>query len=131
MGAQAAVFDIGDRSRARQVGKVTFGESVLGASEDPHAFTWLPDADAAITTLQSSGMVSGMEPGIEPDMESGIEPSAQPSEGPSMILLRVSPSGELSTEELPSPGGYEQRSLPLDDDRVALTGSTVRIITVG
>ena len=36
------------------------------ASEDPHAFTWLPDADAAITTLQSSGMVSGMEPGMEP-----------------------------------------------------------------
>ena len=55
LGAQAAVFDIRDRSRARQVDKVTFGDSSLGASEDPHAFTWLPAADAAITTLQSSG----------------------------------------------------------------------------
>ena len=72
LGAQAAVFDIRDRSRARQVDKVTFGDSSLGASEDPHAFTWLPASDAAITTLQSSGVVSGMEPGTEPD-ERGAE----------------------------------------------------------
>jgi uncharacterized secreted protein with C-terminal beta-propeller domain len=117
LGAQAAVFDISDRTRARQLGKVTFGESLLGASQDPHAFTWLPDADAAITTLQTSG--------TEPDVDSSTEPDKQ------MILLRVSPSGELTTEQLPSPGGYEQRSLPLDNGRVALTGSTVRIVEVG
>ncbi len=127
LGAQAAVFDISDRTRARQVGKVTFGESMLGASQDPHAFTWLPDADAAITTLQTSGVTSGAEPGTEP----GAVPdpsSTQP--GNQMILLRVSPSGELTTEQLPSPGGYEQRSLPLADGRVALTGSNVTIIEV-
>ena len=122
MGAQAAVFDISDRSRARQVGRVTFGESLLGASEDPHAFTWLPGADAAITTLQSSG--------VDPGVESGTESDTHLAEGSTMILLRVSPSGALSTEQLPSPGGYEQRSLPLDDGRVALTGSTVTLVDV-
>ena len=126
MGAQAAVFDIRDRSRARQVDKVTFGESVLGASEDPHAFTWLPESDAAITTLQRSGVDSGIEPGMEP----GTEPSMQPNGGPAMVLLRVSPSGELSAKELPAPGGFEQRSLPLDNGRVALTGSTVTIVDI-
>ena len=51
LGAQAAVFDVGDPSRARQVGKVTFGhDSALGAAEDPHAFTWLPGSRAAITS---------------------------------------------------------------------------------
>ncbi len=117
LGAQAAVFDIRDRSRARQVGKVTFGEqSWLAASEDPHAFTWLPEADAAITTLQRPGVNSGLGSGMET------------TTGTSMVLLRVAPSGELSTEELPSPGGWEQRALPLDDGRVALTGSTVTIV---
>ena len=79
IGAQAAVFDIGDRSRARQVGKVTFGEqSGLGASEDPHAFTWLPDSDAAITTLQWPGVGSGMEPGMEPGTEPRHRATAPP-----------------------------------------------------
>ena len=63
LGAQAAVFDIRDRSRARQVDKVTFRDSSLGASEDPHAFTWLPASDAAITTLQSSGVEPGWNRG--------------------------------------------------------------------
>jgi hypothetical protein len=126
LGAQAAVFDIRDRSRARQVDKVTFRDGALGASEDPHAFTWLPASGAAITTLQSSGAVSGTEePGIEP----GMEPDG-PSDGPAMVLLRVSRSGQLSTEALPSPGGWEQRALPLPDGRVALTGSTVTLVEV-
>jgi uncharacterized secreted protein with C-terminal beta-propeller domain len=126
LGAQAAVFDIRDRSRARQVDKVTFRDSSLGVSADPHAFTWLPASDAAITTLQGSGVVPRMEPGMEP----GMEPSVEPSDGPGMVLLRVSRSGELSTEALPSPGGWEQRALPLADGRVALTGSTVTLVEV-
>jgi uncharacterized secreted protein with C-terminal beta-propeller domain len=116
LGAQAAVFDIGDRTRARQVGKVTFGEdSRLGASDDPHAFTWLPgDAagtGAAITSLQRSS------PG-----------SATSDRGATLVLLRVSPAGQLSTEELPSPGGWQPRALPLEDGRVALVGEQVRVI---
>ena len=134
VGAQAAVFDIRDRSRARQVDKVTFRDGSLGASEDPHAFTWLPASDAAITTLQSLGAVSGMEPdmepGVEPGPEPGMVPGMEPSDGPAMVLLRVSRSGELSTEALPSPGGWEQRALPLAEGRVALTGSTVTLVEV-
>ncbi len=112
LGAQAAVFDLSNPTRAQQVGKVTFGEeSWLAASEDPHAFTWLPDADAAITSLSRMGHASG---------DGGTE----------MVVLRVSPSGELSTELLPSPGGYEQRALPLGDGRVALVGNEVRLVTL-
>ena len=117
LGAQAAVFDIADASRARQVGKVTFGEeSYLAASEDPHAFTWLPDANAAITSLQRWNTAWDME--------------GQQDNGTEMVLLRVAPSGSVSTEELPSPGGYQQRALPLDSGRVALVGERVEIVSV-
>ncbi len=129
-GAQAAVFDISDPRRARQVGKVTFADSQLAASDDPHAFTWLPNANAAITSIQSWRTLvfdqpSQTEPGqVEPDQ---IEPVDQ---GYAMVLLRVSPSGEVSTERLPSPGGWESRALPLDGDRVALVGNTVKIVSI-
>ena len=131
LGAQAAVFDIADRSRARQIGKVTFGaDSHLAASDDPHAFTWLPGANAAITSLERWGNEAfGMEGQTEPDQ---IEPSQiKPvDQGTAMVLLRVSPSGAVSTEQLPSPGGWQQRALPLDGDRVALVGTTVRIVSI-
>ena len=86
LGAQAAVFDIRDRSRARQVDKVTFRDGSLGASEDPHAFTWLPASDAAITTLQSSGAVSGTEPGTEPGMGAEWGAERRSSDGPAAGL---------------------------------------------
>ncbi len=114
LGAQAAVYDITDPTRARQVGKVTFGgESHLVASEDPHAFTWLPGANAAITSLQRWNPDWNAE-----QQESGIE----------MVLLRIAPSGEVSTERLPSPGGRQSRALPLEGGRVALAGEQVEII---
>ena len=110
LGAQAAVFDIGDLSRARQVGKVTFGaDSALTAAEDPHAFTWLPGSRAAITSVQRW---NGTDDAVTP------------------VLLRVSPTGELSSRDLPSPGGWDQRALPLEDGRVALVGETVEIVSV-
>jgi hypothetical protein len=110
LGAQAGIFDTSNLTRARQVGKVTFGEhSLLGAAEDPHAFTWLPGAQAAITTLERRDALGG---------------------GPALVLLRVAPSGGISAEDLPSPGGWQQRALPLPDGRVALVGSAVRIVEV-
>jgi uncharacterized secreted protein with C-terminal beta-propeller domain len=109
-GAQAGIFDTSNLTRARQVGKVTFGEhSLLGAADDPHAFTWLPGAQAAITTLERWDALGG---------------------GPALVLLRVTPSGGISAEDLPSPGGWQQRALPLPDGRVALVGSAVRIVEV-
>jgi uncharacterized secreted protein with C-terminal beta-propeller domain len=109
LGAQVGVFDIGDPAQAKQLGKATFGkESQLGASDDPHAFTWLPGSDAAITTL-----------------------TRWSSDSTEMVLLRVTPTGEVSTRQLPSPGGWQARALPLEDGRVALVGSTVRIVDLG
>jgi uncharacterized secreted protein with C-terminal beta-propeller domain len=103
-GAQAAVFDIADTAHARQVGKLTFGtNSWLEAADDPHAFTWLPAAQAAITSVQDGAHSS-------------------------MVLLRVLPDGSLSTRELGSVGGWGSRALPLPDGRVALVGHQVRIV---
>ena len=109
LGAQVGVFDLADPTRTRQVGKATFGlDSFLGADDDPHAFTWLPDVHAAITTLQR------MEP---------------PRAG-ARALLRVSPTGTLTTEDLPSPGGHQPRALPLEDGRVALVGTSVEVVSI-
>jgi uncharacterized secreted protein with C-terminal beta-propeller domain len=107
-GAQVGVFELADPTRTRQVDKVTFGlDSWLNASEDPHAFTWLPSAHAAITTLQRMDRSE-----------------------PELVLLRVSTTGVLGTEDLPSPGGQQPRALPLNGDRVALVGTSVRVVEI-
>lgn len=117
LGAQVGVFDIADPTRARQIGKATFGpDSHLTASDDPHAFTWLPGSDAAITSLDRWS-----QPGWESDGT---------NEGTQMVLLRVAPSGAISTEDLPSPGGWQPRALPLPDGRVALVGAEIRLVAV-
>jgi uncharacterized secreted protein with C-terminal beta-propeller domain len=104
LGAQAAVFDIADTSDVHQVGKVTFGtNSWLEAADDPHAFTWLPAAHAAVTSVQDGSRTS-------------------------MVELRVGADGSLSTHELGSVGGWGARALPLADGRIALVGDRVRIV---
>ena len=112
-GAQAAVLDVSDPTGTRQVDTLTFGEGTsLDVAEDPHAFVWLPDRSAGVTTLQRW-------------------PTDGSAGGPTQLLLRVSPSGALSTEELPGTGGWTRRALPLPDGRVALTGRTLRLVEVG
>ncbi|MET0837584.1 MAG: beta-propeller domain-containing protein [Marmoricola sp.] len=107
LGAQAAVFDLRDLTRTRQVDKLGFGrDSWFEASEDPRAFTWLPGGQAAITNLQTG---TGSTP----------------------VLLRVSPDGSLTSEDLPSVGEWGTRALPLPDGRVALAGDRVRIVDAG
>lgn len=108
LGAQAGVFDVSDPARAQQVGRVTFGEQTyLRVSDDPHAFTWLPDANAAITSLEDGSRT-----------------------GSAVVLLRVSATGALTREDLPSPGGWQPRALPLQDGRVALVGQRVLLVPV-
>ena len=107
LGAQAAVFDLGDTANTRQLDKLTFGRnSWFEASEDPRAFTWLPGGQAAIANLSG---------------ETGTTP----------VLLRVADDGSLTGEDLPSVGEWGTRALPLPDRRVALAGDQLRIIDVG
>ena len=106
LGAQAAVFDVADTTQARQVDKVTFGYgSRFEAAEDPHAFTWLPDQRSAIANLQGRN-------------------------GSAPVLLHVAADGSVTTRDLGSDGEWGQRALPLEDGRVALVGSTVRLVDV-
>ncbi len=106
LGAQAAVYDIGEVSRARQVDKVTFGHaSYFPAAQDPRAFTWLPGARAAVASLQQEDRST-------------------------MLLLRVGGDGSLTVGDLPEVSGYNARALPLPDDRVALVGDSVRVVGV-
>ncbi len=105
LGSQASVYDIGEVTRARQVGKVTYGQySYFPAAQDPRAFTWLPGAGAGIAALVTEDRAT-------------------------LVLLRVGPDGSLTSSTLPDVG-WGARALPLPGDRVALVGDTVRIIEV-
>lgn len=107
LGAQAAVFDVRDLTDARRVDTLAFGrDSWFEAAGDPHAFTWLPGADAAITFVQT-GLGSGP------------------------VLLRVAPDGTLTAQKLPPVGDWGSRALPLPDGRVALAGDRIEIVEVG
>ena len=64
-------------------------------------------------------------------MEPGMDRMPSRATVPRWSCCGSPASGELSTEALPSPGGWEQRALPLADGRVALTGSTVTLVDVG
>jgi len=110
-GAQAAVFDISDPSSSRQLDRVGLGpETHLGASDDPHAFTWLPGSATAVTSLQR--WTGGKD-------------------GASMLVVRVRADGSLLTRETDGPGGWAPRALPLEDGRVALAGDEVRLVELG
>jgi hypothetical protein len=51
-GAQAALFDVSDLTRPRRTDVVGYrAASVAAAAADPRQFTWLPDADTALTVV--------------------------------------------------------------------------------
>lgn len=110
-GAMVSVLDVGDPRAARELDRLRFGpESWLEATEDPHAFTWLPEVQAAVTTLEQWGAA-------ETD-----------GDQTSLVLVTVSPGGTLASRPLPDPGGAAPRALPLGAGRVALVGSAVRVV---
>ncbi len=111
-GATASVLDVDDTRDVRELDRLRFGaESWLEATEDQHAFTWVPEAQAAVTALDRWGL------------------TARPAgDSTSLVLLRVSPSGALTSRLLPDPGGSALRALPLGAGRVALVGTTVRVV---
>ena len=107
-----SVLDVGDPRAARELDRLRFGpESWLEATEDPHAFTWLPEVQAAVTTLEQWGAAR-----------------RRTATRPRWCCWTVSPRGTLASRPLPDPGGAAPRALPLGAGRVALVGSTVRVV---
>jgi uncharacterized secreted protein with C-terminal beta-propeller domain len=109
LGAQAAVFDIGDLTDPRRVSHQAFGlYSSMPALDDPREFTWLPDRRTGLTT------VTGWD-----------------GDHNRLVALRVSPTGALSAHDVATDVGWNVRTLPLDDGRVALVDEAgVRVLTV-
>jgi hypothetical protein len=100
LGAQAAVFDIGDLTDPRRVSQQRLGlYSSLPALDDPRGFTWLPERRTGLTTV-ASWMGNG--------------------DRSQLLALHVAPSGALSTRVLATDVGWDSRTLPLADGRVAL-----------
>lgn len=106
LGAQAAVFDVRDLRHPRRLGvtKLGWGTTLL-AGQDPHQFTWLPGTAAAVATVRGTDGLNRQ------------------------VLLRVARDGTLTASELPYVAGYDLRALPLPNDRVALVGDTVRVLS--
>jgi len=108
LGSQAAVFDIGNLSDPRRVSTQGFGEqSSLPALDDPRGFTWLPDGRTGLTTVTS-----------------------WTSDHARLVALHVTPSGALEARDLATDVGWNARTLPLDDGRVALVDENLRILDV-
>jgi uncharacterized secreted protein with C-terminal beta-propeller domain len=101
LGAQAAVFDIGDLADPRRVSQRRLGlYSSLPALDDPRGFTWLPDRRTGLTSVASWMGGNG--------------------DRSRLLALRVASNGALSARVLATDVGWDSRTLPLDDGRVAL-----------
>jgi hypothetical protein len=109
LGGQAAVFDIGDLHDPRRISTQGFGEqSSLPALDDPRGFTWLPDGRTGLTTV-----------------------ATWTSDRTRLVALHVTPSGALEARDLATDVGWNARTLPLEDGRVALVDEKqLRILEV-
>jgi uncharacterized secreted protein with C-terminal beta-propeller domain len=109
LGAQAAVFDVADLTHPRRVAQQGFGEqSSLPALEDPRGFTWLPDRRTGLTTV-----------------------AGWTSDRARLVALHVTDGGALEAHDLATDVGWNARTLPLDDGRVALVDEGLRVLDVG
>jgi len=109
LGAQAAVFDIGHLADPRRVSQQGFGEqSSLPALGDPRGFTWLPDRRTGVTAVASwtGGRLR-------------------------LVALHVDGNGTLEARDLATDVGWNARTLPLADGRVAVVDQGVRLLDVG
>jgi len=109
LGAQAAVFDIADLADPRRVSQQGFGaESSLPALDDPRGFTWLPDRSTGLTTVAS-----------------------WTSDRSRLVALHVGADGALEARDLATDVGWNARTLPLADGRVAVVDEGLRVLDVG
>jgi Beta propeller domain len=111
-GAQAATFDLHDRSAVRRADTYAFGaQTDLAAGWDPRAFTYLPAESTFVTPVLSWT-----------DSRSRF------------VALRVASNGTLTRLGSWTARGHAAenlRSLPLGGHRVALVGDSVRVVRVG
>ena len=110
LGTQAAVFDVGDLTDPRRISRQGFGsETSLPALDDPRGFTWLPDRRTGLTTVASwSG------------------------DHARLVALTVGADGALQARDLATDVGWDVRTLPLDDGRVAVVDERgLRVLDVG
>jgi uncharacterized secreted protein with C-terminal beta-propeller domain len=110
LGAQAAVFDIGDLADPQRVSRQGFGaSSSLPAIDDPRAFTWLPDQRTGLTTV-----------------------STWTDDKSRLVALHVDEAGALTATDLVTDLGWNVRTLPLEDGRVAVVDDQgLRVLDVG
>jgi hypothetical protein len=109
LGAQAATFDIGDLTDPRRISTQGFGEqSSMPALDDPRGFTWLPDRRTGLTTVAS-----------------------WTTDRTRLVALEVGNDGALEARDLATDVGWNARTLPLDDGRVALVDEDLRVLDVG
>ena len=108
LGSQAAVFDIRDLADPKRVSTQGLGaQSSLPALDDPRGFTWLPDRRTGLTTVAS-----------------------WTGDRSRLVALHVSDTGALEARDLVTDVGWDARTLPLDDGRVALVDEDLRVISV-
>lgn len=110
LGAQAAVFDISDRTAPVRVSQARFGpETALPAVDDPRGFTWLPGARTGVTPLAAWG-----------------------TGDTSLKALEVSSTGQLRTRTVAALNqDGNVRTLALPDGRIAvLDRDRVRLLQI-
>ena len=108
LGAQAATFDIGDLTDPRRISTQGFGEqSSMPALDDPRGFTGLPDRRTGLTTVAS-----------------------WTTDRTRLVALEVGSNGALEARDLATDVGWNARTLPLDDGRVALVDEDLRVLDV-
>jgi hypothetical protein len=104
VGAQAAVFDIGDLDRPRRVSTAGFERNTeLTATSDPRAFTYLPEQRTALTPVQN--YLTGRT---------------------RLAIFTLAPDGAISRSTTGVIGGFDGsgvRALPLGDGQVALVAA--------
>ncbi|WP_162602524.1 beta-propeller domain-containing protein [Nocardioides daejeonensis] len=106
LGPQASTFDISDPAALAQLSKVTYGRNAeLPAAWEPRQFTWLPDANVALTPVMRYG---------------GRDRFA-------LSVLQVGADGKLTEERVTLAGGWRTynnlRTVPLPDGRVVLSSA--------
>lgn len=109
LGAQAAVFDIADLTDPRRVSQQGFGhETSMQALDDPRGFTWLPERRTGLTSVSSWS-----------------------SDRSRLVALSVGDGGSLLARDLATDVGWNARTLPLADGRVALVDEDLRVLDLG